>query len=481
MKKAIVISIFLISSISLFAQNSVDALRYSQTYNGGTARYLAMGGAFGALGGDLSVMGSNPAGLAIFRSSQISFTPTVYFGNSLSSMNSSSISGRKDNFNINNFAAVFASRFNEDKSGWKSFQFGIGLNRLNNYNSRYNIENHNSTASLITDYQDQAYGLYPSALDAFTTDLAWKTYMFQDTVWLNNGALAYTSALNKGGALEKETITRKGSSNELNFSFAGSYNDKIYIGASIGFPNIRYFEDVSYNAVDDADTLLGFKSFTMNRHLETMGNGVNFKMGLIFRPSPYLRLGVNFESPTWYSLHDTYYNDMNQVMENGNTYDAASPTGNFDYNLTTPMKIGFGAGVIVGHFMVLSGDINYKDYSAASLSSTAYSFSNENNDVNAKYQAAMDLKAGAEFNLNPIALRIGYANYGNPYISTVNQYSRWDASAGIGYRENNFTLDFAYIYSKSSENYYMYDPVFVDPTSTELNTHKILISVGLKF
>lgn len=481
MKKRYLIVAFMVSSMIGMAQNSADVLRYSQAFNGGSARYMAMGGAFSSLGADFSVLSTNPAGIGVYKRSELSFSPSLYFSNTLSTTGVWQDEGRKNNFNMNNYGLVMVQRMNKDKSGWKSFQFGMGVNRLNNFNREYSIINHNQSSSLITDYQDQSYGKYPDQLDAFTTDLAWKTYLFEDTTRVNGGVLAYTSALNNGGAKQTERVLEWGSVNEMLFAMGGSYNDKIYIGGAVGFPFARYFQQVQHKEVDDMDTITGFKSFTMNRYLETHGSGVNFKLGVIVRPLSFLRFGFSFQSPTWYNMRDYWYNDMSQNFENGSSLEEKSPNGNFDYKISTPLKLNGSVGIVLGKIMLISAEAEYLDYSSAFLSSRVYTFSDENTDVRDKFTSTVNLKAGMEFRLSPMAFRLGAAYYGNPYRSGINESARYQFSGGLGYRDKDFFIDMAYVYSMASEDYYMYDPAFVDASNIKSNMHQLVMSIGMKF
>ncbi len=481
MKKIYLSLAMLLYALVAFSQNSVDVLRFSRNFNGGTARYMAMGGAFGALGADFSTLSVNPAGIGIYKKSVFVGSPSVFLSNTKTTMDNSTDFDSKNNFNMNNYGFVFVNRMNHDKKGWKAVQFGIGVNRLNNFNRSFNMTNHNTESSLITDYQDQAYGKYPDQLDAFSTDLAWKTYLFQDTTRVNGGILAYTSALNKGGAEQRESVKEWGSVNELTFAFGGSYNDIFYIGGAVGFPFARFYQQVHHFETDDADTIADFKSFSMNRYLETHGNGVNFRLGVIVRPASILRLGFSFESPTWYSMNDYYYNDMEQLFENGTKLDAKSPDGHFDYRITTPMKLNGSAAFILGRFLIVSAEAEYLDYSSGFLSSRTYTFSSENNDVKNKYGASLNGKAGVEFHMRPMSFRVGAAVFGNPYKEGINESVRYQLSAGLGYRDRDFFFDIAYVYSQETTDYYMYDPVFVGPASVKENIHQIVMTVGIKF
>jgi len=482
MKKTSFLIGILLCSFSAFTQNSVDVLRYSQTFNGGSARFMSMGGAFGALGADFSVLSTNPAGIGVFKKSIFTASPSVFVSNTKTTTGDWAVNGHQSNFNMNNYGFVIVQRMNDGKPGWKGVQFGMGVNRLNNFNKEFNVEFHNNKNSLITDYHSQAYGNYPNQLDPFTTDLAWKTYLFKDTVRVNNGVLAYTSALNNGGTKQTENVLRWGSVNEMVFSVGGSYNDKIYIGGTVGFPFARFFEKVQHKEYDDADTIKEFDSFTMNRYLETHGNGVNFKIGVIVRPISLLRLGFSFESPTWYNMHDYYYNDMVQVYDDGTKSDLAkSPNGDFDYDIVTPMKLNGSAALIFGRFMIVSAEVQYLDYSSGYLDSRVYTFSEENADVKKKYRDAVNVRAGVELRMRPMAFRVGAAYFGNPYQEGVNENIRYQVSGGLGYRDRDFYFDLAYIYSVDTEDYYMYDPVFVEASSVRNDIHKVVMTIGMKF
>jgi len=127
--------IALLSSSFALAQNSVDVLRYSQTNVGGTARSMAHGGAFGAVGADFSSLSINPAGIGLYKKSELSLTPTFYLSNVNSDLNGHSGFDHKNNFNMNNYGLVLVSG-SAKKKGWKYFQFGLGVNRLENFNHR---------------------------------------------------------------------------------------------------------------------------------------------------------------------------------------------------------------------------------------------------------------------------------------------------------------------------------------------------------
>jgi hypothetical protein len=185
-KKIALILLVLFGALEIVkSQNEVDALRYSRTTFGGTARYMAMGGAFGALGADFSTLSSNPAGIGLYKKSEFSFTPSLYFGKTKSEYNGFQSDDSKTNFNVSNAGMVFSTEpNNHERSILKNLQFGIGLNRINNFNNRMLIQGNNDENSFVDTYVDNANGInYQDIEDdpygdyAFDLNLAWYDYL----------------------------------------------------------------------------------------------------------------------------------------------------------------------------------------------------------------------------------------------------------------------------------------------------------------
>ena len=131
--------------------------------------------------------------------------------------------------------------------------------------------------------------------------------------------------------------------------------------------------------------------------------------------------------------------------------------------------------------MIVSAEAEYLDYSSGFLSSRVYTFTDENANVRNKYTSTVNVRAGVELRMRPMAFRIGGAYYGNPYRSGINESHKFQATAGLGYRDKDFFFDLAYVYSIDSEDYYMYDPAFVSASSIENNVHQLVMSIGMKF
>jgi hypothetical protein len=160
-----IITGLLFSLSSIFAQNEIDALRYSQYFPSGTARSIGMGGAIGAVGGDFTGLSINPAGIGLYRQSELSFSPNLSWTNSSSDFLGNSFEDVKYNFNFGNLGMVFNNNMGE--SGWVSTSFGIGYNRLNSFNKTVYMSGVNNNSSLLDNFVDYANGNLPSNLNDY--------------------------------------------------------------------------------------------------------------------------------------------------------------------------------------------------------------------------------------------------------------------------------------------------------------------------
>ncbi|MEI6766719.1 MAG: hypothetical protein WCM76_13895 [Bacteroidota bacterium] len=457
------------------AQNEVDALRYSQFYLNGTARSAAMGGAFGSLGADFTSLSINPAGIGLYKASEFTITPSVFTGKANSTYMGVASEDLKYNFNLGNLGLVLAFT-PKGSSGWKGVQFGMGVNRLNNFNNRIVMEGYNAKNSLLDDYYNKAVGNAPADLDAFDTKLAFDLYLL-DTL---GGLTDYISAVPHGQTQQSKYIDRNGSINEMVLCLGGNYNDKLYIGGSLGFPFVRYFENSTYTEKDIHDSIPKFKQFSVKDDLETTGSGFNFKFGLIYRITDWVRFGASVHTPTFYTMHDTYSRTMDAEFDTGKKEPSDSPKGKFDYELTTPLRANASLSFIISKFALISADYEFVDYSSARLRSGTYKFYDENKAIDVKYTAQSNIRAGLEFRLAPVSLRVGGAYSTSPYRSSLNDGSRISYSGGIGFREKGYFIDLAYVYSKSGEDYYLY-PSVPEASKVNYSNHNIMLTLGVKF
>jgi len=477
MKKIkILILLALFISIGVNAQNETDALRYSRTFFGGTARYESIGGAFGALGADFSTLSTNPAGIGLFKSSEFSITPSLFVNNSESNYNGTVNEDNKYNFNFNNIGGVF--NFDTHKeTGWKNFQLGFGYNRLNNFNKRMMIEGFNNSSSLLTQYLDNITGINPGDLQdmyPFDINLAYETdLIFTDT--LGN----YYCDMPEGGMLQRKTVSSHGYIDETVVSFGANYNDKFFLGVTLGFPKIYYSEESGYSEIDTEDKSEYFDAFTLHNNLKTKGTGFNLKFGMIYKPVDWLRLGAAVHTPTFYDdMTDTWYSSISSQFDDGTHYYKSSPDGAFDYKLETPMRTMGNIAFIIGTHGLISADVEFVDYSDARLREEQ-DFYDQNDAIRNKYTTQTNYHIGTEWRVENIYLRGGYAFYGSPYKNNINDAERTYYTFGMGFREQNYFVDVAYVISNESSDYYLYD--YANPVKNDFKTSKFMVSFGFKF
>lgn len=483
MKKTLIAIIcLLIGSVNLYAQNEIDALRYSRLNQSGTARYMALGGAFTALGGDFTTLSHNPAGIAIYKNSEVTFTPSIFIGKTQATYFGETNEDYRYNFNLGNIGVVMVTSpaLRNPSSPWKNIQFGFGLNRLANFNNRVVMDGFNETSSYLTPYIDAADGLEPGDLNNFGTGLAYDTELLYEIDTLNHH---YYIDMPNGGVRQRKTIDSKGSINELVFSFGGNYNDRVYLGGTIGVPYIKYKETSIYSETDEMESNNYFKSFTRTDKLETSGTGLNLKLGMIVRAADWLRVGGAIETPTFYTdMSDTYSTTFRAVYETAGTK-RSSADGFFEYELNTPFKASAGIGLIIGKVGIISADYEYLDYSTARLRSEEYDFDAENSAIKTSYVKAHNIRLGTEWRYGSLSFRGGYGISDNPYKYGTNSVMS-SYSAGLGIRTGNFFVDMAWVMSNMDDEYYLYsapagtDPAIADAT---INNNMFLVTLGFKY
>ncbi len=473
------------------AQNESDALRYSQKFFGSTARVAGMGGAFASLGGDFSVLGYNPAGIAVFRSTELTFTPAFGYDDISSRYMGMNRSDTKYDFGLYNLG--FVASFNRNtETGWVGTNFGFGYNRNNNFNRNKVIEGVNFESS-IADYfiagPYGANGTYPDDLDPFWERLAFDTYVI-DTVpgfptWYETPVML--------GQTQREIISTSGNTGEWLFSFGANYEHKLYLGATFGIETVDYTRNSNYSEFDELD-LSDFEQLLFTKNLTTTGRGYSFKLGAIYKPVEMIRLGGSIHLPTFFTLTDEYRHQMESWFTTGESYKAEPTTvqGNKigprlkEYSLTTPFRAIGGIGIMLpGQLGVISLDYEYVDYSTMRLREIdgGYDFYSENQVIQDVYRATGNIRAGAELRLGMFMVRGGLASYGSPFASgQMNEDAGYTVySGGIGFRESRFYIDLGYTLTSNEYYYLPYECEVLDPSFNQSRNSRFMLTTGIRF
>lgn len=504
MKRIVIVLIaatVLILPVRVSGQNLDDAVRYSKIFYQGTARFNAMGGAFTALGGDISAIALNPAAAGVFRSTEFSVTPVVFFRDLNTDYNGFNNNDSYSGLTLGQIGLV--SSFGTGGSGLSNLSFAYSFNRTNNYYRHSVIDGINENGSMTDFWALQADGFRTGELDG----AAWMAYEAYLIDTLPNFLDQYASIFSYYGETDPEygqqvnrTIDNAGFSNEHNITLGANINDKLYLGAGFGITNISYTGHYVHTEVDEAQNVFDFVNFVYTDHFNAFGTGWNFKIGAIVRPIESLRIGLSFITPTIYNINEVFYNSLTAKLDNDTPNDPGDDLNpaisqddmTYRYRIATPYHINAGIAYQLGNIAMISADYEFIDYASARLSrgEDGYDFALENEDVSSELGSTGNLRLGAEVRLGGLYLRGGYSYYGSAFNSgTLNEDSDSNGySAGIGYRQNKFYVDMAMVWLNSYESYMMYPddlrsaPLYSsDPAYLSTKDKYLSLTVGLKF
>ena len=456
MKKYLFLIGGLISSWIITSQNlenqavsySDAAILFSNTVDNGTARFNAMGGAFGALGGDLSAMDINPAGIAVFKESEfgISFgvrntdVNSSFYGNNL--LNEDTYS----DFTQGGGVLVFDAHRN---SNWSKFAIGFNYSISKSFENNWIVQG-SSPFTPLTDFFDPNVDFENAEEQLFSN---------------------FTN----------------GKNDKYTFSFASELDNKLYIGAAITTHNLSFGQLAQ---AEELNSDLDGNTFDVvaTQELFTTGSGVSFSAGIIAKPTQEVRLGISVQTPTWYSLTEILDQNDQVSFFNGEveTEDFLN-LSELDYNITTPGKLTGSFAYIFGKQGLISFDYTYKDYANIKVRPNA-EFSGENQDLTESLKGASEFRIGGEYRFDNVSLRGGYHFAESPFINAPNnsikrtQGDTTGYSLGIGFKfGDNTRLDFAYQNSENSDQFKFQDIAAADPANLDITNDKFTATLVFGF
>lgn len=526
-----------------FAQTAFDAYQMSRYDLRGTARYMSMAGAFGALGGDLSTLNQNPAGIGVYRKNEVGFTlnfdmqstKTPYLNSNLQWGN---ITTDQTKTLVPNVGYVGVAYTGSDLM--PVFQWGFSYGRVASFNRRYtgSLDMNGSLSNMIAGYTT-ADGYTSSELTAdnngsnyWTINHApWMSILAYNTYMINplDGNLNQFNGLwddNSTYGIADFDVEEKGFVDEYEINLGGNFTNSVYWGIGVGITDIDYTRNVLYSEYmtgalapvtnSDGVTVAGAPDVDNETqiHLESRqritGTGVNFKAGLIYRPINEFRIGFAVHTPTYYNLNqlsDAYvsYNYSSMPSDYSGT-----PLEDYSWKLRTPWRMIVSAATVIGGRGIVSVDYEYRPYqSMVTKSDDGYTMTDVNTDIKTYYKAANILRIGGEFRVSPnFSVRAGYLVESTPttkefkndqtYVYTSNPYDTGTMpsysvdnntqyiTCGIGYRYQSFYADAAYIHKSHKSEFHPYsgnNGYTANPTIAEVkeNNNNIVLSVGFKF
>ncbi|OSY87455.1 hypothetical protein WH52_11320 [Tenacibaculum holothuriorum] len=458
MKRFFIIATLVAGTLTSFSQslgyNDLGII-FSQDNNNGTARFNAMSGAFGALGGDVSSIGINPAGGAVARKSKLSFTmgnrntdiAASYYGNTLNNQD--------DFFNVTQAGAIlsFDSAYDSD---WNRFALSFNYRLKNDFDGSFSVRG-NSGQAFFNEHPD----------DPATPR----------TQFTNAREQSFTSTLN-------------GESSVFSFGFSAVHQNKLFVGATVNLHDVRLGQRATLNEINEdgnGNTLTAF-----NEQISRFeGQGFSLGVGFIYKMHQNLRLGLSYETPTWYTevLEES---NLAVFDPNDSTYDhwlgytrisATNITPNVDsgeefntyaFRLKTPGKLTASGAILFDKKGLISIDYTFKDYKNTNFSNG--NFTDVNNNFNNDFRSTHAVNIGTEWRFDKMSIRGGYHYEQSPYKDALDSDNLKGFSAGLGYNFGNMNFGLSYSKTESTSPYRLYntDRVNVNPAELNINTARIM-------
>lgn len=483
MKKIILASISVMVYAGAMAQETYENANLATEDLNGTARYVGMGGAMDALGADISTIGSNPAGIGLFRHS----TARVSFGFVSQQEASDFADANKTSLSFDQAGFVWSTR-----SGRRSFlNFAFNYKKSRNFNHILSAAGalHGASQNKLS-YIKGDQGVFDPKVDNGYVYSESNRFSQLDELYYN--AFLYEGFDNESGThvfgyndATDYTFNRAntGYIGEYDLNISGNINDRVYLGLTVGIHDVHYsgYSEYQENVMDRDGLGIGSVGIADSRRIT--GTGYNVKAGVIFRPLEYspFRIGLSVATPTWYDLTTSNYTQIKNTTDIG--YSDGEIDNQYDFKLYTPWKFGVSMGTTIGNYLALGAGYEFADYGSNDSRindggyfdyyyDSYYSSSNSDRAMNAHTKQALKgvstLRLGAEFKPDPsIAVRFGY-NYVSPMYksnaekdftisspgvsySTSADFTNWKSTnritCGLGYNIDKFSIDVAYQYS----------------------------------
>ena len=474
----------------LYAQDLRDAYRYSHEELSGTARFMALSGAFGALGGDISAMSLNPASSAVFLSSSASVSLGYRNLENDISFNDGRSMSEQSSVDLNNIGGVFVFTGNEEND-WRKFSLGLNYNTQSDYEENYfargfssnsidqyfldyaqgiplDVIQRNGTISNIYSNLGSNYGF--AAQQAF---LGYESFIIEPEMD-NPDNTEYFSLIAPGNFDQEYRYAATGLNGKLSFNLGTQYKDFLYLGLNLNTHFINYENSTEFNEFNTNEGSETTEVYFGNT-LFTNGDGFSFQLGAIAKASESVRIGVSYASPTWYTISEetTQYLDTNSPSDEFISLSPQVINVYPEYRLRTPAKLNGSLAYLFGKQGLLSFDYSYKDYSNMKFSS-GYNvgYSDLNQAISEEMKAASTYRIGAEYRVASFSFRGGYrfeeSPFENDYVGDLTGYS-----AGLGYSFGSFNVDLAY----TNASYKDGSTGFIRPSMLDRDLSKVVLSL----
>jgi hypothetical protein len=510
MKRVLLFAALTMAFTGMKAQEPADALKFSWYVPGGSARTQAVGGAMGSLGGDLTSLFVNPAGLAFYKTGDLVLSPSFLSGKSRSQYLGSKTDDDYCRLTWGTTGVVMGTGSNGKKN--RNFAFALALNKTMDFNSGFSYMGQNFQSSYSQKYLEEIGNIKDGNVVAgsfpYGSSLAFNTFWIDTVGGGSQGNFQFQSRslpLLSQGLLQANSVQTKGGVTEFALGGGAQLSEKFMIGATFSVPIVFYEKDVEFVEEDPTDDPGNKFNFArVEENLVTRGYGFNVKAGLIYKPQEFWRLGLAFHSPTFYSLNDKYnvtvttHTDQYKGEQYISTEDITGAESKFEYFYWNPYRVIGSISYVFREIEnvtrqrgFITADVEYVNHKASSFFAGEESSSADetylksvNTAINNAYKGAFNFRVGGELKFTTIMVRAGAAFYGNPYQDIAGEYGqKVNYSGGLGYRNKGFFIDLTYVHSKTQDGNFAYRLASVPNQIARVkNTqHNILATVGFKF
>ena len=459
MKRFLLSAIFIAATITSYSQAlNYDnlALLFSNDNQNGSARFNAMSGAFGALGGDISSLYVNPAGAAVFKTSAFSVTGSSRETDITSNFYGNSLTTQNEYFNINQAGAVLVFDIYED-SDWDKVAFGFNYRIKNNFDNSFVAEGNSGVATFVEFPEDKK-----------ATITQYNTAGNQNFINNYNGEVS-----------------------EFNFAISGAYQRKLYVGASLNTVSLQFTQQAILRETNKDGNGNTLNARFIQENITT-GTGFSLNAGFIYKANKFFRLGASYQTPTWYTEiieqtnitdNDGYFGDTEISVSDSNiiydnTFGGNLPVQELAYKLKTPSKLTLSGALIFGKNGLLSVDYTRKGYQKINLSNADFS------DVNPFFANQLrnttTINVGTEWRLDKLSLRGGYRYEQNPRKDALESDNLTGYSFGAGYNFGNTKFDIGYS-DRNKTSFYDAYPQYNNVNTIDLKTDNKIITATLTF
>lgn len=493
--------------LGLNSQNMYNVSSLFENGLMGTARYVGMGGSMSALGADLSTMGTNPAGMAMYRSNDISITAGLESKNNKSTYEGTTVKSSKTNAFLGNTAFVFS--LEKDGDVLKYLNFGLGYRRKNGFAGIFETSG-NANGFSQQYVMDQLYRSSPFNSNNITNllyegfNVSWLPLLAADAGLADESGQHFITYPDTTLVWQPDELAfyeeTRGGVYVVDLNLAANINDRIYLGATVALSIVDYSRYTEY-----VEAAYWGDIYVLENNKYLKGNGFDLKLGAIFRPFMYspFRIGLSIHTPTWYRLNE--YSSATITGLHGYCYSTTEPElfGNIlsvPSALRTPWRVNASLAYTFGSYLALNAEYEFVDYTKSKFMGRGQVVKAQNEEIACNMKPQHIVRLGAELNFAGMALRAGYNYITAPFAETaykyiynaavtetsteyINRFGKNIVTLGCGYRSAAFYYDFAYMLeTQKSEFYPFYDMEYVNPGANVNHTnHSFIATVGMRF